>query len=155
VQEEMRAGEVYSTTYGGRANLDDLVASGKIVLKAIPGSGTLRKESERMNAGAVMSPSYVEQHDGGYWITGTRVSLDSVVYAFLEGQSPECIAANFSTLHLEEIYGVIAYYLGHRAEIDAYLQQSEIEEEEQGRQSREHNAELYQRLEAARKQRQG
>ena len=27
-----------------------------------------------------MIESYIEQHDAGYWIKGTRVSLDSVVY---------------------------------------------------------------------------
>jgi hypothetical protein len=38
-----------------------------------------------------MSKQYVERRDGGYYVTGTRVSLDSVVYAFLRGESPEGI----------------------------------------------------------------
>jgi uncharacterized protein (DUF433 family) len=54
-----------------------------------------------------MAQNYVDQHDGGYWVAGTRVSLDSVVYAFLEGLSPEGIADNFETLTLEEVYGAI------------------------------------------------
>lgn len=72
-----------------------------------------------------MAKDYVEQHDEGYWITGTRVSLDSVVYAFLEGLSPESIVDSFDTLTLEEVYGAIAFDLGHRDVIDAYLKQSE------------------------------
>jgi hypothetical protein len=32
-----------------------------------------------------MAKEYVEQRNGGYYILGTRVSLDSVVYAFLRG----------------------------------------------------------------------
>ena len=40
-----------------------------------------------------MEKVYVETHDGGYWISGSRVSLDSVVWAFLQGLSPEAIAA--------------------------------------------------------------
>ena len=36
-----------------------------------------------------MEKRYVEERDHGYWIAGTRVSLDSVVLAFLEGFSPE------------------------------------------------------------------
>jgi uncharacterized protein (DUF433 family) len=44
-----------------------------------------------------------------------------VVYAFLEGLSPESIADSFDTLTLEEVYGALAFYLGHRDEIDAYL----------------------------------
>ncbi len=69
-----------------------------------------------------MEKLYVERHDEGYWISGTRISLDSVVLAFLQGLSPEAIASEcFSTLTLEQVYGAIVYYLAHRPEIDAYL----------------------------------
>jgi len=68
-----------------------------------------------------MAKDYVEQRDEAYWIAGTRVSLDSVVYAFLEGLSPESIVDSFDMLTLEEVFGVLAFYLGHRDEIDAYL----------------------------------
>lgn len=70
---------------------------------------------------AAMEHSYVEQRNGDYWIRGTRVSLDSVVYRFLEGLSPEAIADCFPTLTLEQVYGAITYYLAHRSEINAYL----------------------------------
>ena len=52
-----------------------------------------------------MAKEYVEQRDGGYWIIGTRVSLESVVYAFLRGAAPESIAQSFPILKLEEVYG--------------------------------------------------
>jgi hypothetical protein len=32
---------------------------------------------------------YVEQRDGGYYIAGTRIALDSMILAFKEGKSPE------------------------------------------------------------------
>lgn len=73
-----------------------------------------------------MSETYIEQRDGGYWIRGKRVSLDSVVYRFIEGLSPESIASEcFPTLSLEDVYGAITYYLAHRAEIDSYLQKAD------------------------------
>ena len=76
-----------------------------------------------------MAHEYVEQHDGGYWVAGSRVSLDSVVYAFLDGLAPETILAEcFPVLTLEQVYGAITYYLAHRAEVDAYLKASEVEE---------------------------
>ena len=76
-----------------------------------------------------MAHEYVEQHDGGYWVAGSRVSLDSVVYAFLDGISPETIVAEcFPVLTLEQVYGAITYYLAHRAEVDAYLKASEAED---------------------------
>ena len=72
-----------------------------------------------------MIESYIEQRDAGYWIIGTRVSLDSVVYRRREGLSAETIAECFPALTLEQVYGAITYYLSHRAKIDAYLKASE------------------------------
>lgn len=75
-------------------------------------------------------PEYVNQHDGGYWVADSRVSLDSVVYAFLDGLSPETIVAEcFPVLSLEQVYGAIAYYLANRAEIDLFLEASETDDE--------------------------
>ena len=34
-----------------------------------------------------MNQQYVAKRDGGYWVAGTRVSLDSIVYDFLDGMS--------------------------------------------------------------------
>jgi hypothetical protein len=36
-----------------------------------------------------MAKEYVEQRNGGYFVVGTRVSLDSIVECFNEGLSPE------------------------------------------------------------------
>jgi uncharacterized protein (DUF433 family) len=68
-----------------------------------------------------VSPTYVEQRDGRYVVTDTRVSLDSIVYGFLSGQSAESLAQAFPVLTLEQVYGAIAFYLGHRDELDRYL----------------------------------
>jgi len=38
---------------------------------------------------------YIEEREGGYYVTGKRVSLDSIVYAFREGESPEAIQQKF------------------------------------------------------------
>ncbi len=99
-----------------------------------------------------MSKEYVEQRDSGYWIKGSRVSLDSIVYAFLRGASPESIAHSFPVISLEEVYGAIAFYLAHQTEIDAYLQQEEAEFETLRQASRQTNPLLYRKLEEARSQ---
>jgi len=67
----------------------------------------------------------VEMRDGAYRVAGTRVSLDSIVYAFIAGQSAETIAQSLPVLTLEQVYGSIAYYLGHREEVDRYLEAQE------------------------------
>ncbi len=70
----------------------------------------------------VLAPkSYVEYRNNTYWIEGTRIALDSIVYAFQKGLSPESIVQSFPLLTLEQVYGAIAFYLANRAEIDAYL----------------------------------
>jgi uncharacterized protein (DUF433 family) len=69
-----------------------------------------------------MSDAYIEQRDGVYTVAGTRISLDSIVYAFLSGQSAEAIAQAFPVLNLEQVYGAITYYLAHRDGVDRYLE---------------------------------
>jgi uncharacterized protein (DUF433 family) len=98
-----------------------------------------------------MSKEYIEQYRGAYRVAGTRVSLDSIVYAFWKGQSPESIVQSFPVLKLEEVYGAIAFYLANREKIDAYIKEGEAEFEKLRQASREANADLYKKLEEARK----
>ncbi len=104
----------------------------------------------------VMTKAYVEQRDGGYWISGTRISLDSVVYAFQRGAAPESILRSFPLLTLEQVYGAITYYLAHEQQINDYLRRGEAEYAALSQASREElrraKPEVYARLEAARKQ---
>ncbi len=100
-----------------------------------------------------MEKSYVDQHDGGYWVHGTRVSLDSVVLAFLQGFSAETIARDcFPVLTLEQVYGALAYYLAHREEIDSYLKQADVEFEALRRSTHAANHKLHEKLAAARRE---
>jgi uncharacterized protein (DUF433 family) len=79
-----------------------------------------------------MHGEYIEQRDGGYYLAGTRISLDSVVYSFNEGNSPEAIQEDFPLLKRAQIYGAIAFYLDHQAEVDKYLEETEREFEASG-----------------------
>lgn len=94
---------------------------------------------------------YVERRDDTFRIAGTRVSLDSVVYAFLDGQTAESIAQSFPVLTLEQVYGAIAYYLAHRAEIEAYQAQGEAAYERLRSASRDADPMFYQKLAATRR----
>jgi uncharacterized protein (DUF433 family) len=98
-----------------------------------------------------MATEFVEQRDGGFWIAGTRVSLDSIVYAFLRGGSPESIAQSFPVLKLEEVYGAITYYLGHQADVDSSLRQHDRGFEALRAQARQANPGLYKKLEESKK----
>jgi uncharacterized protein (DUF433 family) len=97
-----------------------------------------------------MHSEYIEQRHGGYYIKGARISLDSVVYAFNRGESPERILEMFPLLdQLGKIYGAIAFYLDNKAKIDAYLEESEREFEAAGIPLSEANPVLWEKLQNA------
>ncbi len=54
-------------------------------------------------------------------VAKTRVTLDTVVTAFLEGCTPEEIKEQYPSLQLADIYLVIGYYLRHQDEVHNYL----------------------------------
>jgi uncharacterized protein (DUF433 family) len=100
-----------------------------------------------------MSDAYIEQRDDGtYVVAGSRVSLDSVVYAFLDGHSAEAIAQAFPALKLEQVYGAITYYLAHREEVDRYLESRRNDFDAARRAARDADPMFYQKLADARKQ---
>lgn len=76
----------------------------------------------------VTLPLKMDEH-GTIRVSGTRVPLDTVIARYHQGDSPEAIHEGFDVLPLNDIYVVIAYYLAHRDELDAYLQHREEEAE--------------------------
>ena len=113
---------------------------------------TMKLQSDE-GAKKMTNDTYVTKlENGAYRVVGTRVSLDSVVYAYWRGESPETIADSFPALTLEQVYGAIAFYLGHQAEVDASMEQGEAEFENLRQQARQANPLLYKKLEEARRQ---
>lgn len=96
-----------------------------------------------------MGKSYVTKIEGAYRLTGSRVSLDSIVYDWWNGLSPESIVENFPTLTLEQVYGAIAYYLAHKDEVDAQIRRNREKFDELREQWRLAHPHLYQKLQAA------
>ncbi len=99
-----------------------------------------------------MSDAYIEQRDGTYVVAGSRVSLDSIVYAFLSGQSAEAIAQAFPVLSLEQVYGAITYYLAHRDDLDRYLEGRRRDFDAARDAARDADPMFYQKLVEAKKQ---
>lgn len=60
----------------------------------------------------------------------SRASFASIEYE--EGQSPEGIRSAFPTLTLEQVYGAITFYLGHRSEVEEDLAARDREEQALG-----------------------
>ena len=69
---------------------------------------------------AVAVPLF-DDGQGGLRVTGTRVLLERIVHAFEDGATPEGIVQSYDTLPLADVYAVLTWYLGHRAEVEVYL----------------------------------
>src|ERR1022692_2360690 len=87
----------------------------------------------------------------GYYVSGTRVSLDSIVYADRRGESAESIRQNYPSLSLVQVSGAITFYESNQPIVDAYLAEAEKEWDEF---ARDHPLpeELLQKLERARQE---
>ena len=62
-----------------------------------------------------------EDPPGVFRVGNSRVSLESVLHAYQQGESPQGIVEMYPVLELGDVFTVIGYYLAHRAEVDAYL----------------------------------
>ena len=101
----------------------------------------------------VLNRPYVEERNGGLYIAGSRVSLDSIVYAYRGGYTPDQIVAAFPAVRLEQVYGAIAFYLDRREQIDRYLEDDERQFEAQRRKSREGDENFLKKIATARRDR--
>ena len=68
------------------------------------------------------APLFTDE-DGVVRVGGTRIRLDTVVYAFNQGASAEEILQQYPSLALADIYATITYYLQHRTAVDDYLKE--------------------------------
>ena len=67
--------------------------------------------------------------DGVVRVARTRVTLDTLVHAFMEGATPEEMADQYPSLNLADIYAVIAFILSERNEVDSYLRRRQKQAE--------------------------
>lgn len=65
---------------------------------------------------------------GRVCVTGTGISVRMISWLFNQGLSPEEIAADYEPhLPIEGVYAAIAYYLAHRARLDAEMEDEQRE----------------------------
>ncbi len=69
----------------------------------------------------IASP-FVADVNGVVKIGGSRVTLDTVVRAFLRGATAEEIAQQYPSISLADVYATISYYLQHRTEVESYIE---------------------------------
>lgn len=55
-------------------------------------------------------------------VSGTRVTLDSILRGYLRGERAVDLHDSYPTVPLADIHAVLSYYLTNRDSLDAYLQ---------------------------------
>ena len=74
---------------------------------------------------------YVEIRNGGYYVAGTRIGLDVLVYDFRGGRSADAIFEAYPSIgSLAKAYGAITFILEHPMEVEAYLRDQDRRYEE-------------------------
>ena len=92
-------------------------------------------------------PTIIERTTEGAWrIAGTRVSLDSVVYAFRQGSTPEEICQDFPALSLAQACAAVAYYLQYHDAVDAYLAEQDCYDQQAKQELEARHADAYREL---------
>lgn len=71
---------------------------------------------------AMESVPLVPDDHGGIRIGNPRVTLDTVISAFLDGATVEEIIHQYPFLDLTDVYAVVAYSLRRRSDVETYLQ---------------------------------
>ena len=72
-----------------------------------------------------MDRDFVERRAGGFYLRGSRVPLDCIVREYRKGEPPEAIRFHYPTLSLEQVYGAITFYPGHKDEVESILTERE------------------------------
>lgn len=68
-----------------------------------------------------------QDSDGYIHVAGHRIGLQDLVHYYNEGHSAEALADMFPTLTLVLVHKLIAFYLEHRADVEAYVAHCEAE----------------------------
>jgi uncharacterized protein (DUF433 family) len=74
-------------------------------------------------------PRPVRSVEGVLKVGDTRVSLDTVVYHFNDGEDAAQIQDQYDSMPLAQVHAAIAYSLHNKAEVDAYIAKHEADRE--------------------------
>lgn len=85
-------------------------------------------------------------------IRGTRIGIETVLEDYLEGSSPEEIAARYRGLSMEQVYATITYYWHGRDQVEKYLQEWRDYADRAAREREQHPSDVIKRLRKVREQ---
>jgi len=68
-----------------------------------------------------------EDEGGNIRVSGTRVTLHTLITSYKKGYTPEEIHESFERIPLPDVYAVIAYYLANQQSVEDYMRQVDEE----------------------------
>ncbi len=74
-------------------------------------------------------PVPIREQNGVFLVGQGRIPIDTVIRYYHWGNTPEEIVLQFPALQLNDVYGVINYYLNNRDIVDVYLLRRQQESE--------------------------
>jgi uncharacterized protein (DUF433 family) len=83
----------------------------------------------KLNVGLTMDRGCIEIREGGFYLIGSRVPIDRLVWEYRNGEDPETIQSHYPTLSLEQVNGAITFYLAHKNEVEQAMEDRRREED--------------------------
>jgi uncharacterized protein (DUF433 family) len=76
-----------------------------------------------------MPHDYIERREAGFYIVGSRVPIDRIVWEYRNGEDPEAIQSHYPALSLDQVNGAIAFYWEHKDEVERVIEERRVAEE--------------------------
>ena len=69
-----------------------------------------------------MTRDFIERRKTGFYIVGSRVPIDRIVWEYRNGEDSDGIQSHYPTLSLDQVKGAIAFYLSHKDEVEQVIE---------------------------------
>lgn len=76
-----------------------------------------------------MAREFIERRETGFYIAGSRVPIDRIIWEYHNGEDPEAIRAHYPTLSLEQVNVALVFYHHHKEEVEQAMEERKLAEE--------------------------
>ena len=85
--------------------------------------------SGKLKAGLTMIRDFVERRKTGFYVVGSRVPIDRIVWEYRNGEDPAAIQSHYPTLNLDQVNGAITFYRSHKDEVEQVIAERKLAED--------------------------
>ena len=84
---------------------------------------------DKLKTGVSMAHDHIERRENGFYIVGSRVPIDRIVWEYPNGEDPAAIQSHYPTLSLDQVDGALAFYRSHKDEVDRAIAERKLAED--------------------------